>query len=195
MATSRILDNGLNVKDDTRLANATQKLTGSAFADQYTFNTSVQPVMIAGIEENPTLSTVDLITCIRDQNGVNRLCVDNRGIAVPSKEQIIVNVGLVATNFTLDYDTLASGVTTNFPYGKTIYLSNWVFTNQSGDATPHNFDLQFNSNPILNLCVPTHSSIIVPMLLAFNVGDILQLGNDGVTPGGDTLSLNGVIQI
>lgn len=193
MAISRVLDNGLNVKDDTRLANATQKLTSNSFADAYSFNTSVQPVMIAGIEENPTLSTVDLITCIRDQNGVNRLCVDNRGVAVPTKEQTLFFGQFIADAGTLTYDILMQ-LLDKFPIGGIIYLNKWIFSNSSTDATNHIIDFTFNGNACLEVIIPKMSTISIDFPLIFNPGDSMVIANTGVTATTDIVSISGIVQ-
>jgi hypothetical protein len=101
--TKRLLQNELNVKDENRLANATSKLTADTPATPYNFDDTVYPCMVAGIEENQTDSTVDLITCIRDVNGVNRLTVDSIGLPAPSKNQNIFNIGYLNANPIADY--------------------------------------------------------------------------------------------
>lgn len=193
--TSRVLDNGLNIKDDTRLANATQKLTSSQLSDQFSYNTSVQPVMIAGIEENQTLSSVDLITCIRDQNGVNRLCVDNRGLPVPSKEQTIYFGDIPLDNGDIyTYDDLAT-ILTNFPTGKTIYIKTWVFINTSSDVAPHDIGMEFNNINVGDVLVPKQSTLVInDFWLAFNKGDFLTISNNGITAGTDAVMVNGIVQ-
>lgn len=192
MATTRILDNGLNVKDDKRLVNASQKLVSGVTADAYSFNTSVQPVMIAGIEENPTLSTVDLITCIRDQNGVNRLCVDNRGMPVPSKEQTIYFGELIPGTYT--YDDLAT-ILTNFPTDKTIYLKTWIFSNFSSDSAVHDISIEYNGVNVGDFYIAKggNSLVVNDFWLQFNKGDTIIITSSG-TAATDYIVVNGIVQ-
>jgi hypothetical protein len=127
----RILENGLNLKDENRLTNANQKLTNLGNAANFTYSDDVTPVMIAGVEENPTISSVNLITSTRDYNGNNRICVDNLGIeGAPSKGQIIFNNFVALDGTDSGFNFFVPDLTLN----KHAYVKGLAITNSSGVA-------------------------------------------------------------
>jgi len=201
--TKRFLDNGLNTKDETRLVNAGSKLTASQQAIGFSFDDNVQPVMIAGVEENVNLSTVDLIGCIRDQNGNNRLAVNNRGVASLSKEQVCLN----GVNYSLTADTavaLFSTAESVIPKGKAVYITSLAITNGSTASKPHQFIFnlvspsQQTSGDILNIIVPASSTLYINnLMIPIYTNDTITCQDLKLTDAGtnlDSVSIFGFIQ-
>jgi hypothetical protein len=176
----RVLSNGLNVKDENRLANATQKLT-TGTSSAYTFDDNIQPVMLAGVEENNTINTVDLITCIRDQNGVNRICVDNRGVALPTKTQSCVNA----------YYDLSTGNTNvintseaSLPKDKTLYITTVIIENNA--LVSCEFVLDRNSKiskyngTLISVTLLAQTSLVIPnLMIDVYTGDVITMNQLG----------------
>ena len=157
----KLLNNDLNIKDENRLVNATSKLTDE-LETRYTFTTNVIPTMVCGIEENQTDSSVDLISCIRDENGVNRLTVDNCGLKFPSgSQQLFSNAqGLpLATNY---FQPI-------IPQNQALYIKGFCFSNNN--ATVNNIDLVL-STPSRGVGVSTAlGNYIIPALNSFAIYD------------------------
>ena len=171
----RFLNNDLNIKDENRLVNATSKLTDEQ-ATRYTFDDNVSPVMIAGIEENQTDSSVDLISVIRDYNGVNRLTVDTSGLPVQSGGQTLFNATLTALGLTNAY-------TPNVVEGKILYIKNVLFSN--GDSAAHVLDIVKTSKTGRGSGTNNYCYCIVPPLSSLLISDL----NIDIYPG-DFLTIN-----
>ena len=117
------IQNDVNIKDEKRLINAGFKLTPNSKAEKFTFDTKAIPSLMCGIEETTTFSLIDLITCIRDISGNNRLCVD---IVHPPKDIFTFNATaqLTANTLTLGGDS-----------NKDLFITGFVVFNHNAAAS------------------------------------------------------------
>ena len=198
----RILENGLNTSDDGRLVNANAKITLGGQNAPFSFDDNVLPVMVAGVEENVNLSTIDLINCIRDQNGNNRLTVNTRGVPSLSKEQISV----IGVNYVLTTDTAVPLLSTNdntIPKGKILYITGLLFVNGSTTKV-HQYIGTLDSPPqgtsgdYINLLLqPSTSLLISNLMIPVYTNDVINIQALKLTDANtdnDSVSIYGFIQ-
>jgi hypothetical protein len=158
----RILASGLNTKDDTRTVNASRKLTSDQVDDNFSISTDVNPVILAGTEDNPTsLSQVNLIGSIRDVLGNNRLTVDTGGYTKPAKTQNLYGTSGVISGNPLAVQYLNTGST--YFYNKNFYIDTVIFANT--DSVAHRCYIATNNLQVGALCmvnIPAGQTIVIP---------------------------------
>ena len=191
--TKRFLANDLNIKDETRLVNATSKLTDGDPASRYTYEDNVIPVMLAAIEENQVDSSVDLLTCVRDTKGSNRLCVDNSGLISPSRQQQPFNVCYI--------EFMGDQIVPGFiPIGYTMYITGVLYTNDAAVVTYFDLFLEtpfsstLNQGTLAYALVPSHQSFKIENLCIPVIStDILTIQTSSLSET-SSVSLWGFIQ-
>jgi hypothetical protein len=177
--TEIILQNDVNVKDEGRLINAGFKLTPYSKPEQFKLDTKAIPAVMCGVEESTTFSFVDMITCIRDLNGVNRLATNTiiDGFTLPSKNQTLFNFSDNAIS------DLSPAFTVNETFGvglnKKLYVTAVYFGNTHAAQTMRlqvvpaigaQYDLLYTLTPASTGVFVANSGNI---LFSLNYGDVV----------------------
>ena len=191
MTVKHRLLNDVSVKDETRLANANSKIGQGEAAIPYYYSDDVNTSIMCAVEENQTDSSVNMLTCSRNDHGDNCLAVSPSGFIKPTDKQI--------TSCAV-YESYTDGTKITYNTGpKNQYITGLIFSNLSAaGASKVQVSIQPKSvttpTLLIEIIVPPSNSLILnPILLSFSDGDSLVLNTTSVT-GQDNLTVIGFLE-